>query len=359
MSINFKKIKRNSVRVLLFGFALTGFVFFVVFISMQFGWLNVKGSVSERNSYFNVNKNSQKNSSTDSNLEIICKINVLSKFAPLTSVNISKTMTNGANDELLNKMIEMASLRFKNDYLYNLSIEKCKTSSDLNQQLNIPISAYYWADTDQWNLMKEVFTRDKETIKRAAHDSGISPRIILSGVIGEQFRFFNNSKREIFKSYFEPMKILASLSQISFGIAGLKPKTVATIESNLKDVNSEFYLGPDMEHVADYPPNVDVDSERLSRITNAKYPYYSYLYSGLYMKEIIAQWQKKGYNLNERPEILATLYNLGFFYSVPKDNPEIGGSIININNVDYTFGDIAYEFYYSGELSDIYPIGVQ
>jgi hypothetical protein len=359
MSLNYKKIKRNTLRIVLFGFALAGLAFFVVLISMQYGWLNVKGSVSERNSYFNVNKNSPKNAGTDNNLVIICKINVLSKFAPLTSVNISKTMTNGASDELLSKMIEMASRRFKNDYLYNLSMDKCKTSNNSNQQLITPISAYNWADTDQWNLMKEVFTRDKETIKRAAKDSGISPRIILSGVIGEQFRFFNNSKREIFKSYFEPMKVLASLSQISFGIAGLKPKTVATIEGNLKDINSEFYLGPDMEHIADYAPDVDIESERLSRITNAKDSYYSYLYSGLYMKEIMAQWQKKGYDLRERPEILATLYNLGFFYSVPKDNPEVGGAIININNVDYTFGDIAYEFYYSGELSDIYPIGVQ
>lgn len=358
MSVNYNKIKRNTLRIVLFVFALAGLTFFVVLISMQYGWLNVKGSISERNSYFNINKNSQKNNSTDDNLVIVCKINVLSKFAPLTSVNIYKTMTNGASDELLGKMIEMASRRFNNDYLYNLSIEKCDTSNNLNQQMNIPISAYNWADTDQWNLMKEVFTRDQETIKRAAHDAGISPRIILSSVIGEQFRFFN-SKREVFKSYFEPMKILASLSQVSFGIAGLKPKTVTIIEDNLKDINSEFYLGPDMEHIVDYAPNIDIESERLSRITNVKDSYYSYLYSGLYMKEIVAQWQKKGYDLKERPEILATLYNLGFYYSVPKENPEIGGAIININNVDYTFGDIAYEFYYSGELSDIYPIGVQ
>jgi hypothetical protein len=77
------------------------------------------------------------------------------------------------------------------------------------------------------------------------------------------------------------------------------------------------------------------------------------------MKEIIAQWQKAGYDISHRPEILATLYNLGFYYSVPKEDPQAGGSVININNTDYTFGDIAYEFYYSKELSDIYPVDVQ
>ena len=358
MHINYKKIKRNTFRIFLFGFAFAGFIFFVVYVAMQYGWLNVKGSVSERNSYFNVSKDTSLSNIDTNNLEIICKINILNKYAPLTSVNIYKNLTRGASNELLNKMIEMASNRFKNDYLYNLSIDKCKNSSNIGEELNTPISAYNWADTDQWSLMKEVFTRDQETIKRAAKDANISPRLILSGVIGEQFRFFNN-RREAFKTYFEPLKILASLSNTSFGIAGLKPKTVEVIESNLKDKNSVFYLGPDMEHIVDYNQNVNVESERMSRITNAKDPYYSYLYVGLFMKELMAQWQSKGFDLKQRPEILATLYNLGFYFSVPKENPEIGGAVININNVDYTFGDIAYEFYYSGELSDIYPIEVQ
>ncbi len=356
--MNYKKIQRNTFRIFLFGFALAGLTFFVVYIAMQYGWLNVKGSVSERNSYFNINKDALLKDGSNNNLEIICKINILSKYAPLTSVNIYKTLTKGASDETLSKMIEIASRRFKNDYLYNLSIEKCNSSNNTGQELNIPISAYNWADTDQWNLMKEVFTRDQEVIKKAAKDANISPRFILSGVIGEQFRFFNN-RRESFKSYFEPLKILASLSNTSFGIAGLKPKTVGIIENNLKDQTSKFYLGPDLEHIVDYNINADVESERMSRITNSKDPYYSYLYVGLFMKEIISQWEKEGFDLKNRPEILATLYNLGFYFSIPKDNPEVGGAVININNVDYTFGDIAYEFYYSGELSDIYPIEVQ
>jgi hypothetical protein len=180
----------------------------------------------------------------------------------------------------------------------------------------------------------------------------------LSAVIGEQFRFFGN-RRESFKSYFEPLKILASLSNTSFGIAGFKPKTIGIIEDNLKNKNSIFYLGPEMEHIVDYKDGVDVLSERMNRITDAKNPYYSYLYVGLYMKQIITQWQKSGFDIKNRPEILATLYNLGFYYSNPKENPQSGGATIKINEIDYIFGDLAYEFYYSGELSDIYPIEVQ
>jgi hypothetical protein len=142
-------------------------------------------------------------------------------------------------------------------------------------------------------------------------------------------------------------------------VAGLKPKTVTQIEDNLKNPKSPFYLGPDMEHIVDYKINSDVESERLSRINDSKNPYYPYLYVGLFMKQIEAQWRESGYDIGERPEVLATLYNLGFHYSVPKADPQVGGTIININNVDYTFGDIAYEFYYSGELADIFPIRVE
>ncbi len=286
-----KKIQRNIFRLVVFMFAFIGFVFTFVYFGMQLGWFDVRGSVSERNSYFNITKN----------VSAVSRIQIIN-----------------------------------NPFIFTKD----------------------WANTDDWQLMREVFTRDQEVIKRAARDAGISPRLILGGVIGEQFRFFS-SRRESLKSYFEPLKILASLSNTSFGIAGLKPKTVGIIEINLKDKDSVFYLDENMENIVDYTPGVDVEVERMNRITNSKDPYYSYLYVGLYMKQIIAQWEKAGYDISNRPEILATLYNLGFYYSVPKENPQAGGSVIRLNDTDYTFGDIAYEFYYSGDLSDIFPIDVQ
>jgi len=357
MSIKYKKIGKSIIYVILYGFATSGFVFFFVYFGMKFGWFNVKGSVSERNAYFNINRKPEINNENNNNIEIICQINTLNKYAPITAVNIYKNLTKGERIETINKMISSASIRFKNDYLFIEKMKSCKNSIYKKEEFKMPISAYNWADTDEWALMKEVFIRDQEIIKKAGKDAKISPRFILSGVIGEQFRFFSN-RRESFKSYFEPLKILASLSNTSFGIAGLKPKTVGIIEENLKNSSSQFYLGEEMEHVVDYNDNLDIESERMNRITDAKNPYYSYLYAGLFMRQIITQWQNKGFDISNRPEILATLYNLGFNYSIPKDNPEAGGSIININNTDYTFGDLAYEFYYSGELSDIYPIDI-
>ena len=73
------------------------------------------------------------------------------------------------------------------------------------------------------------------------------------------------------------------------------------------------------------------------------------------MRQVTAQWQKAGYDINNRPEVLATLYNLGFPRSIPKLYPEAGGAVINIGGADYTFGDIAYQFYNSNELIDVFP----
>lgn len=212
-----------------------------------------------------------------------------------------------------------------------------------------------WAKSPDWGIMKVAFTRDADTIRRAARDADIDPRILLGGIIGEQFRFFSNYSRETFKNYFEPLKILASLSKFSYGIAGLKPETVADIDKNLTNPDSVFYLGKQMEQVITYPENSDRTAVRFARITDTKDSYYSYLYVGLYMKQIIAQWERAGYDISDRAGILATLYNLGFHYSKPNANPQIGGAPVMVGGKQYSFGALAEAFYNSDELIDIFP----
>lgn len=275
-------LKNKFLRIFILLFALIGVIFSFVFVAMQFGWLNVRGSARERNAYFNVER----------------------------------------------KII----------------------SNDNDQEIKPT-----WAKSEEWQVIKEVFTRDQYIINQAANDAGIPPRLLLGGVIGEQLRFFAHS-RESFKQYFEPLKVLASLSKFSFGIAGLKPDTVKKIDEHLKDTTSVFYLGPDMEHFADYPEEVDPEKIRFQRITDTKNPYYPYLYVGLFMRQVQMQWEKAGYPIDNRPEILATLFNLGFNRSIPKADAQGGGAIIILNGQSYTFGQLAYEFYYSDELSNEFPI---
>ncbi len=211
-----------------------------------------------------------------------------------------------------------------------------------------------WLNSPEWEVLKSVFIKDQIIINQAARDAGISPRILLGGVIGEQLRFFGNS-RESFKSYFEPLKILASLSSFSYGIAGLKPETVARIDENLKNKESVFYLGPNMENVITYPEGADKTKIRFERITDTKNTYYSYLYVGLFMKQVTVQWRASGHDISKLPGVLSTLYNLGFNRSVPKPNPGIGGAEVNVNMQSYSFGELGEQFYYSDELLQEFP----
>jgi hypothetical protein len=83
--------------------------------------------------------------------------------------------------------------------------------------------------------------------------------------------------------------------------------------------------------------------------------YYSYLYAGLFLKQIITQWNNAGFDISNSPDILATLYNLGFSKSQPHANPQSGGALITVSGTNYSFGSLAAVFYYSTELSDVFP----
>ena len=110
-----------------------------------------------------------------------------------------------------------------------------------------------------------------------------------------------------------------------------------------------------MEKVITYPDGSDHESVRFARITDSKNTYYSYLYAGLFMRMVTAQWKNAGYDISNNPGVLATLYNLGFNRSVPKENPKPGGAPITINGAAYDFGTLAEQFYYSGELLNEFP----
>jgi len=334
-------------------FAIIGLVFSGVFVSMKFGWTNVRGSISERNSSFF--KNTQiAESANDNNTQavILCKVHALANYAPETAKRIQTVYETTQDMELVNRMFSTAQMRFLDSSLFS-NLTDCARVS-VPDMTPIVQTAYAWADSDEWQVLKSAFIRDQDTIRKAATDAGISPRLLLGGIVGEQFRFFT-STRDSFKSYFEPLKILASLSKFSYGIAGLKPETVARIDENLKNKSSVFYLGPEMENAVTYPEGADPVTTRFDRITDTKNPYYSYLYPGLFMRQVIEQWKAAGYDISSRPDVLSTLYNLGFNRSIPKPEPAAGGAPITVNGVQYNFGQLGYEFYYSGELVQEFP----
>lgn len=212
---------------------------------------------------------------------------------------------------------------------------------------------FIWNKGPEWEALAGGIEKDALLINQVSKQSGVPARLIVAPLVVEQLRLFH-SEREVFKSYFGPLKILGNQIMFSWGILGFKEETAKQVEENLKDKTSDFYLGARYENLLDFK-TADHNSERFDRLTSEKDHYYSYLYGALYIKQVIAQWHKAGFNISDRPEIVATLFNIGFANSKPKVNPQIGGSEIDIGDTTISFGALAGEFYYSEELVDEFP----
>ena len=209
------------------------------------------------------------------------------------------------------------------------------------------------AHSPEWIAFRIAVIKDKSIIDKVSKETGIPARTLVSLLVPEQMRLFN-SNRALFKKVFEPLKILGSQSQFSWGIFGIKDETARAIEEYLKNKNSPFYLGASFEHMLDFK-TTDPDQERFQRIIDEKDHTYSYLYSAIYLAQINKQWEKDGFPIDNRSEILATLFNVGFEKSVPNANPKSGGAPIDINGTVWSFGALAGSFYYSDEMIEIFP----
>lgn len=211
-----------------------------------------------------------------------------------------------------------------------------------------------WNSTPEWGTIREGLRKDAEIIKRVSKETGVSERIIVAVVIPEQIRFFT-SEREVFKRYFEPLKILGSLSQFSLGVSGIKQETAVLIEQNASNSASPFYPGAGMNTLIAYQNQADRNTELYNRLTDPKDHYYSYLYTALFIKEIESQWKQSGFNIQETPGAVVTLFNIGFQASKPNPAPVTGGAPITTGGITYTFGQIGELFFNSDELKDVFP----
>lgn len=215
------------------------------------------------------------------------------------------------------------------------------------------ISVPEWTHSEEWSALKEAVLRDKDSIRKAASSADISPRLVVSLLVVEQLRLFYDN-RELFKTVFAPLKILGNQSQFSWGVMGIKQETAAEAEQYLQNPLSPFYPGEKYQHLLDFETNTP-DKERFDRLVNGGDRFYSYLYAALIVKELESQWKHAGHDIADRPDILATLYNIGFRHSKPNAEPKSGGAAIPIGSTTYSFGSLAAEFYYSDELLGDFP----
>jgi hypothetical protein len=356
----FQKVLKFGVRTAVVIFAIIGFFLTTAFLAVKFHFTDDRGAIDFNDRYFQEIKNEygkvtdQKNIDFDQEqARFLHHLFVLSRYYPENSGYILNAYNSSHNLVEAKRMLDATDLHLQDNEQYKAEVLDFDVNQDQNKLLGKEKSIFEWMNISEWNDFKIAVAKDKPLIDSVALVTGVEPRLIVSVLVGEQIRLFNSS-REAYKKWIGPLKILSVETTFSLGVTGIKVPTAKMIEHNLKDSTSVYYLGEKYENLLDFNTK-STGEERFQRLTSYKNHYYSYLYAALNIKQIKVQWERAGYPIDRRPEILSTLYNIGFEASIPKENPVVGGSSINIKGHQYSFGAVAYEFYYSGELFDLFP----
>ena len=352
-----KKKLYKTYTILLYAFAVYGFILTFAFIGVKLHIFNDPGGVDKNDRYFQLAEDAALNKDSayfpiSEATVFMNNINVINQFYPKNARLIYNAFLNHHDIKIAMHAIEAVKLRLQdnNDFQrlmqnpYTVLHKKgCKNGASL----------FEWMNIEEWEYFKAAVEKDVAIIDSVANLTDVDHRLIVAALVGEQMRLFNSS-RETYKNVIRPLKILSVESQFSLGVTGIKEFTAIRVEKNLKDSTSEFYLGKKYEHLLDFTTS-DPTTERYNRLVNYKNHFWSYMYAALIIKQIDMQWKRAGYSISDRPEILITLYNVGFAQSIPNSNPKVGGSHVNINGINYSFGSLGYEFYYSGEMAKVFP----
>lgn len=359
-----KDIYRKLIKYTGYGFvlvfALIGLFLTTAFFAVKLHVTDDPGAVDYNDRYFQelndkYGRSASKDTSSINQREAIFfhHVLVLNKYYPENARFILNAYLQSHNLPESERMMAAVGLRLAGNEQYQSELRAFEFKNLQSGQQIKSGSAFEWMNIAEWEDFKLAVAKDKVLIDSVANLTGVEPRLIVAVLVGEQIRLFN-SEREAYKKWIGPLKILSVETTFSLGVTGIKVPTARLIEKNLKDRESVFYLGEKYAHLLDFE-TAAIEEERFKRLTSYKNHFYSYLYAALNIKQIKVQWERAGYPIGDRPEILATLFNIGFEVSVPKPNPVVGGSSLLIHQQPYTFGAIAYEYYYSGELFDLFP----
>ena len=342
-------------------FALVGAGILGAWAFFELGFTNNKGGADQNNRYLSESQHylasSDSMNSQEAALNGYRNLSVLRQFYPKNADLIFNAAQYSDRPTAVQEMIYAANMYMQDD---DHAIAYRKMVGDVENILKskkiTPFEGNVvpWMNDSAWPALKAAILKDSALIYEAARLTGVEPRLIVGCLVGEQVRLFN-SKREMYKRYLGPMKVLSVQSQFSLGVNGIKDFTAMQVERNLTDTASIFYMGKPYEHILDFQTE-NHQAERISRLTNYRNHLYSYIYTGCILHQTMLQWRRSGYDIVHRPDILFTLFNLGFAASKPGPDPQCGGSHITVHDAIYTFGVICNDFYFSGELAEQFPL---
>ncbi len=336
-------------------------------LAVKFKWTNEKGNVDINNRYFSSMakqygsdlKSKKANLAREESI-LLQKIGLLAKYSPLDAAKINNAYFATKEISIAQRMFDAAALLLKDNKLFQKELRKIKAKSNKK-------SLFEFSNYTVWKTFCDAVRKDKAAIDSASRITGVESRLIVMCLVGEQVRMFN-ANRERFKQYVYPFSSVILPKNRGYGVTSILEHTALQIEKNLINPKSEFYPGDYFYktlNTTDAAPGLVIDSIKahqhntIQRLIMGGDHFYSYLYTAFLIRQYQAHWQRAGEDLSYRPEIIGTLFNLGFHKSKPKKNPEVGGSNFTVGNKEYTFGGLCYEFYYSGEMLKDFPITKQ
>jgi hypothetical protein len=336
-------------------------------LAVKFKWTNEKGNVDINNRYFSsmakqygTDLKSKKANLAREESILLQKIGLLAKYSPLDAAKINNAYFATKEISIAQRMFDAAALLLKDNKLFQKELRKIKAKSNKK-------SLFEFSNYTVWKTFCDAVRKDKAAIDSASRITGVESRLIVMCLVGEQVRMFN-ANRERFKQYVYPFSSVILPKNRGYGVTSILEHTALQIEKNLINPKSEFYPGDyffKTLNTTDAAPGLVIDSikahqhKTIQRLIMGGDHFYSYLYTAFLIRQYQAHWQRAGEDLSYRPEIIGTLFNLGFHKSKPKKNPEVGGSNFTVGNKEYTFGGLCYEFYYSGEMLKDFPITKQ
>ena len=342
-------------------FALVGAGILGAWAFFELGFTNNKGGADKNNRYLTESQHylasSDSVNSQEAALNGYRHLSVLRQFYPKNADLIFNAARYSDRPTAVQEMIYAANMYMQDDDhadAYRKMVDDVDNILKSKKMQPFEGNVIPWMNDSAWPALKAAILKDSALIYEAARLTGVEPRLIVGCLVGEQVRLFN-SKREMYKRYLGPMKVLSVQSQFSLGVNGIKDFTAMQVERNLTDTASIFYMGKPYEHILDFKTE-NHQSERISRLTNYRNHLYSYIYTGCILHQTMLQWRRSGYDIVNRPDILFTLFNLGFAASKPGPDPQCGGSHITVHDAIYTFGVICNDFYFSGELAEQFPL---
>jgi len=174
-------------------------------------------------------------------------------------------------------------------------------------------------------------------INKAAAVFGIPSRLLVSAIYADRRMHYNLLDASL------DVLIARNGRDNSIGIAQVRVSTALWVVKTLKDKNSPYYLGGKFENI------IPGEMTRDEMINYLIFPDSNLFIAAAYSAMILKRWKDAGFDIANRVEIFATLYNLGPYRRDETEREPHRNPVAN------EYGYVAKDFYYSAYLRETFP----